>query len=312
MVDCMGMLDNARRGPKTGGEVVRGHIAKAAGGADAYVFSYRHLEVHAYVLAEPVPHVLYCTYGKSRVESSQPSAGTQTELTLRVPGTPALPDEWPARLLARATRDDIEPGHYLVLDTPRGTLTGFVFVTDPILGVLDGPTGLIRFTYAVGINGDDVEQMLAWDPLKFAAFIGDRVPLGLTSTDRDPISADPQDRALLEGAVGSEGASIGAMHARYLEVDAEGRVDLDPAAARALIRAARHRLLHGRSFALLNGETWLLLNPHEEATELAESHIIVAATAALAHELLATFDAVPGIYRLRTAPLEIRVVDPTT
>ena len=79
-----------------------------------------------------------------------------------------------------------------------------------------------------------------------------------------------------------------------------------------MIRAARHRLLHGRSFALLNGETWLLLNPHEATTELVESHIIVAATAAFAHELLATFDAVPGIYRLRTAPLEFRVVDPTT
>lgn len=312
MVGVMGVLDNARRGPRTGGEVVRGHIAQAAGGTDAYVFSYRHLEVHAYVLPEPVPHVLYCTYGKSRVESSQPSAGTQTELTLRVPGTPALPDEWPARLLARAARDDIEPGHYLVLDTPRGTLTGFVFVTDPVLGVLDGPTGLIRFTYAVGINGEDVEQMLSWDPLKFAAFVGDRVPLGLTATDRDPLSAHAQDRALLEEAVGAEGSSIGAMHARYLEVDAAGRVDLDPAAARALIRAARHRLLHGRSFALLNGETWLLLTPHEAATELTDSHIIVPVTAAFAHELLATFDAVPGLYRLRTAPLEIRVVDPTT
>ena len=308
----MGVLDNARRGPRTGGEVVRGHIAQAAGGEDAYVFSYRRVEVHAYVLSEPVPHVLYCTYGKSRVESSQPVAGTQTELTLRVPGAPALPDEWPARLLARAARDDIEPGHYLVLDNPRGTLSGFVFVTDPVLGVVDGPTGLIRFTYAVGMNGDDVEQMLSWDPLKFVAFVGDRVPLGLSSTDRDPISADPQDRALLEEAVGSEGSSIGAMHARYLEVDDEGRVDLDPAAARALLRAARHRLLHGRSFALLNGETWLLLNPHEAATELTENHIIVAATAAFAHELLATFDAVPGVYSLRTAPLEFRVVDPTT
>lgn len=308
----MGVLDNARRGPRTGGEVVRGHIAQAAGGTDAYVFSYRNLEVHAYVLSEPVPHVLYCTYGKSRVESSQPSAGTQTELTLRVPGTPALPDEWPARLLARAARDDIEPGHYLVLDNPRGTLTGFVFVTDPVLGVLDGPTGLIRFTYAVGINGDDVDQMLSWDPLKFAAFVGDRVPLGLTSTDREPLSADAQDRALLEDTVAAEGSSIGAMYARYLEVDAAGRVDLDPAAARALIRAARHRLLHGKSFALLNDETWLLLNPQARAAELTDSHIIVPATDAFAHELLATFDAAPGVYRLRTAPLEIRVVDPTT
>ena len=116
----------------------------------------------------------------------------------------------------------------------------------------------------------------------------------------------------MEEAVGSEGSSIGAMHARYLEVDAEGRVDLDPAAARALLRAARHRLLHGRSFALLNGETWLLLNPHEATTECASDHIVVTATAEFAHELLATFDAVPGVYRLRTAPLEFRVVDPTT
>ena len=308
----MGVLDNARRGPRTGGEVVRGHIAQAAGGTDAYAFSYRHLEVHAYVLPKPVPHVLYCTYGKSRVESSQPSAGTQTELTLRVPGTPALPEEWPAKLLARAARDDIEPGHYFVLDNPRGTLAGFVFVTDPVLGVLDGPTGRIRFTYAVGLNGDDVEQMLSWDPLKFAAFVGDRVPLGLTSAQRDPISADPQDRVVLDEAVGAEGSSIGAMHARYLEVDATGRVDLDPTAARAVVRAARHRLLHGRSFALLHGNTWFLLDPQSPTTECASDHIVVAVTAAFAHELLATFDAVPGIYRLRTAPLEFRVVDPTT
>ena len=58
MVGCMGVLDNARRGPKTGGDVVRGHIAQAAGGEDPYVFSYRRLDVHAYVLPEPVPHVL--------------------------------------------------------------------------------------------------------------------------------------------------------------------------------------------------------------------------------------------------------------
>ena len=45
MVGCMGVLDNARRGPKTGGDVVRDHIAQAAGGEDPYVFSYRRLDV---------------------------------------------------------------------------------------------------------------------------------------------------------------------------------------------------------------------------------------------------------------------------
>lgn len=308
----MGVFDTARRGPRTGGDAVREHITRVTGSADAYVFAYRRLEVHAYVLGEPVPHVLYTTFGKSEVASSQPSAGTQTELTLRVPGTPALPEQWPADVLARASRDEIEPGHYLSLEHPRGTLTGFVFVTDPLLGVLDGPTGLIRFTYAVGLAGDDFNRMLSWDPLKFAALVGDRVPLGVTSIDRDPLSAAPADREYLDRVVGAEGSSIGAMHARFLDVDAGGRADMDTAAARAVVRAARHRLLHGRTFALLKGDTWLLLDPYSPATELADDHIVVPATRAFAHELLAVFDAVPGTYRLRTAPLEIRVVDPAT
>lgn len=308
----MGVFDSARRGPRTGGDVVRRHIAQATGGTDPFVFAYRHLDVHAYVVHDPVPHVLYCTYGKSRVDSSQPSAGTQTELTLRVPGAPALPEQWPADILARAARDDIEPGHYLNFERPRGTLTGLVFVTDPILGVLDGVTGLVRFTYAVGLAGDDTERMLSWDPLKFAELVGDRIPLGLTSLERDPLSANPQDRALLDWAVGAEGSSIGAMHARYLDVDSGGRVDLDTAAARALLRGARHRLLHGKPFALLRDDTWLLLDPDATAMELASDHITVPATPAVAHEVLAVFDAVPGTYRLRTAPLEVRVVDPTT
>lgn len=308
----MGVFEHARRGPRTGGDAVREHIRNVTGSDDAYVFAYRSLEVHAYVLAEPVPHVLYTTFGVSRVASSQPSAGTQTELTMRVPGAPALPQQWPADVLARVARDEIEPGHYLSLDTPRGTLTGFVFVTDPLLGVLDGPTGFIRFTCAVGLAGDDFERMLSWDPLKFAALVGDRVPLSMTSTDRAPLSAHPDDREMLGRVVGAEGSSIGAMHARFLDVDATGRVDMDTAAARAVVRAARHRLLHGRTFALLNGDTWLLFDPHCPTAEFADDHIIVPATTAFAHELLAVFDAAPGVYRLRTAPLEIRVVDPNT
>ena len=85
-------------------------LANITGSDDAYVFAYRSLEVHAYVLAEPVPHVLYTTFGVSRVASSQPTAGTQTELTMRVPGAPALPQQWPADVLAHAARDEIEPG----------------------------------------------------------------------------------------------------------------------------------------------------------------------------------------------------------
>ena len=114
----MGVFENARRGPRTGGDAVREHIRNVTGSDDAYVFAYRSLEVHAYVVAKPVPHVLYTTFGVSRVASSQPSAGTQTELTMRVPGAPALPQQWPADVLARAAGDEIEPLSLIHISEP--------------------------------------------------------------------------------------------------------------------------------------------------------------------------------------------------
>ena len=51
----MGVFENARRGPRTGGHAVREHIRNITGSDDAYVFAYRSLEVHAYVVAKPVP-----------------------------------------------------------------------------------------------------------------------------------------------------------------------------------------------------------------------------------------------------------------
>jgi len=56
----------------------------------------------------------------------------------------------------------------------------------------------------------------------------------------------------------------------------------------------------------------VIRSPPAPPAELADDHIIVPATTAFGHELLAVFDAAPGVYRLRTAPLEIRVVDPNT
>jgi len=51
----MGVFENARHGPRTGGDAVREHIRNVTGSEDAYVFAYRSLEVHAYILAERSP-----------------------------------------------------------------------------------------------------------------------------------------------------------------------------------------------------------------------------------------------------------------
>lgn len=305
------------RGPRLGGDAVLARLDSATGGADAYTFSYGDspdgLHVHAYFVDEPVPHILYCTYGLSRVASSQRVAGTQTELTMRVPDAD-FPHQWPADQLTRMARrirrtgHEIAPGHHMA--TPNGPVPAYVFVTDPVLGVIDGPTGLIRFTYAVGLADDDFERMLRWDPVKFAGVVGDAVPLGLTDPNRRPISDNPEIRTRLDGAAEGEGSSISAMLAEYLAVDAGGRVDLDPEAARALLRGARYRLRFGRPFALVHGDAWFLCDPAAARTEFADDHIVVAAGRELANELLAVLDDVPGSYALRTAPVTITVIDP--
>lgn len=306
----MGVFDRMRRGPLTQGDAVRGHLARATAGADAYTYNYRGLEVHAYFVDEPLPHILYCTFGVSEVASSQPTAGTQTELTLRTPVAAGLPPQWPADQLARLAGMGLAPGHHVAVASGPGSLTGFVCVTDPVLGLLDAPTGLTRFTYAAGLNGDDYERMLRWDPVKFAGLLGEHMPLGLTDPRRAPLSARPGLRERLDAAAGAEGSSIRAMLAGRLDVDADGEtalVAVDAQAARDLVRAARYRLLKGRAFALVRDEAWLLLDPGATYPELGPAHAVVPAPAALAHELLAVLDAAPGTYRLRTAPLTLRV-----
>ena len=313
----MGVFDRWRRGPSTGGDLVLERLAAATGGAQSYTFSYAEVDVLAFLVDDPLPHVLYCTFGLSQVESSQRVAGTQTELTLRIPMDDGVfPPEWPAQQLARMARNvvrsgvEIEPGHYL--STASGSLAGFVFVADPILGCAEGPTGRVQFTYAAGLVGDDLERMLRWDPVKFAGVLGEHVPLGLTDPARAPLSSDPQVRVLLDDASHTDGSSIGANTAKYLDVDVAGRVDLDERAAAALLRAARYRLLFGKSYALIRNDTWLMFDPKAIDLELAEDHIVVPGRADVANELLAVFDTAPGTYALTTVPLTFQVIDPTT
>lgn len=299
--------------PQLGGDAIRARLAEVTGGADAFTFAFEGVDVLAFFVDTPLPHVLYCTYGISQVHSSQRVAGTQTELTMRVPDA-QLPERWPAEQLARMARNmrrtgrDIEPGHHMT--TPRGQMPAYLFVVDPVLGLVDAPTGQIRFTYAIGLTGADYESVLRWDPVKFAGVLGDYLPLGLTDPRREPLAAHPGARERVEGATLAEGSSTSAMLADYLDTDESGRVDLDPGAARALLRAARHRLKHSRPFSLVRGDTWFMLDPRAARSEFAADHILVAATADVANELLAVFDTQPGTYALRTCPVTIQVIDP--
>lgn len=309
-----------RRGPRLGGDAIRDHVAAVTGSTDAFIFAFDELEVHCYYVDTPLPHFLYSTFGLSRVRSGIPVAGTQTELVLRTPATTPVPYAWPAEQLASMVRmirradEEIAPGHYLRLARPvdgEAQIAGFTFVIDPLLGVIEPATGIVRFTYAVGLTREELEAALCWDPLKFTGVLGDYVALGITDPDRADILQTPEARERFEAGMASEGSSISAVHAKLLDTDEHGRIHLDLDAAHAVLRAARHRLPFGRSFALVGERTWLRISPMS-SFEADASHVDIEATSQFIHELLAIFDTTPGIYRFHSAPVEMHVVDPST
>ncbi|WP_291314879.1 suppressor of fused domain protein [Corynebacterium sp. UBA2622] len=320
----MSLIDRAfrlpRRGPRVGGDALLEALAGVATHDEPYPFSYQgaaDVDVLAHFSAEPLPHVLYTTFGLSRVKSTVPVAGVQMELSMRTRVTSPLPLQWPADALAllcahvRRTGRTLEPGHYMELPRPHmGRLAGFSFVADPLVPEVQTVTGAVRYTYAVGLTTEDLDDALRWDPVRFTGELGEVFPLGLTDPGRAALRRDPAARARVEAAVAEEGSSISAVEAKILGIE-PGRIDLDPGAVSALLRAMRGRLKFGRAFALVSrrGETWVRFTPGE-ATETGEGFLEVGAQPALVDEILAVLDPAPGVYRLRSAPLEIHVVDP--
>lgn len=303
-----------RQGPMLGGDAVLQRVSETTAATDPFVFTFDELDgldVLAFRVDEPIPHYLYVTFGLSRVQSSVPVAGTQTELTMRVRADSPVPYAWPAERLAgmvahvRGTGSDIAPGHHMF--TADG---GFTFVVDPVLTLVDAPTGIIRFTYAVGVTARELDAALSWDPSKFTGVLGDYVPLGLTDPARGDILDIDQARARVEAGMRNEGSSISAMQAKHLVIDPRGSIKIDHRSAQALLRAARFRLRYGRTFALVNEDAALLLL--DAPLSLSPAHAEIPATPAFAAELIAVLDVEPSTYRFRSVPITFDVVETTT
>ena len=326
MVIRWGFLGRAAR--PTGGDHLLRHLDNVAGHSPVEVHGdltfTDEVAVLVYRFEEPCPHHLYVTYGLSGTRSSAPVAGTQDELTLRTPAEGA-PAGWPVdrlRRLARYRRTSgypIEPGHYMDLRAPvveDASLTGFIFVADPLVPLLSAPTGRVRFINAVPVTADELDAALRWDPLKFAGLLGQTRPLGIGPHDRPSSLIDVSFARTLSSLTDRDGSSIAAVSSSYFAVDESGRIDVTSHAAAHLLRAMKWRLGYERPFAVVGDEAWARFvtaeSPGVEFGEDAMSgpYLMVNVDTALRHEMLAVLDSAPGVYRLTSAPLTIHVIDP--
>ncbi|WIM68492.1 suppressor of fused domain protein [Corynebacterium breve] len=316
------LFKGSLRAPEVGGDAIKEVFQNNFGDQEPIIYEYGEVPVVAYSADDPLPHFFYSTFGISRVNSSTPVAGMQTELTIRIPRDEALPPSWPAKLLNRVaqylsrTDNPVEPGHHMDFDLPLtddSTLTSLIFVTDPIMGVIDTKTGFVRFTYAIGMTPTDLNDALIWDARKFAGVFGEFFPLGLTDPDRAPLRDIDKARSILDDVIGRQGSSLSAVMANYLDFtdDDPLRLDLTTTSAEHLLRAVRYRIKFDRNFAFVSRKKWVEMVPGEFEAEFEKDHLRLGIPDQLANEILATFGTRPGAYAMTTAPLTIHVIDPT-
>ncbi|SER98547.1 suppressor of fused domain protein [Corynebacterium cystitidis] len=307
--------------PEVGGAALRRKFNALFGDEEPITYEFGDVPIYVFHANEPVPHFLYTTFGLSRVNSATPVAGTQTELTIRIPDDQSLPPEWPARVLDRIVRylnrvdNPLEPGHHMDFSEPLSedsTLTALIFVTDPLLGVVDTASGFVRFTYAIGVTPDDLRDALIWDARKFAGVFGEYFPLGLSDPSRHSLRDIPEAHTILTSATQRQGSSLSGVMTKYLDFtdDPEVRIDLTSASAEHLLNAIRYRIVYGRSFSLVGKDRWLEIIPGDGAPLVENRRMVLEVSETLANELLATFDIVPGTYRFTTSPLTLQVFDP--
>lgn len=318
-----------RAAKPTGGDHLLAHLETVAGHAPIEIHGELtftdEIAVLVYRFTEPVPHFLFVTYGLSSTRSSAPVAGTQGELTLRTPAEGA-PARWAVDKLRRIARyrrasgNPIEPGHYMDLRAPvtdGASLSGFIFVADPLIPLLNAPTGRVRFIGAVPVTADELDAALRWDPLKFAGLLGETLPLGIGPHDRASLLIDASFSLPLTSLTERDGSSVAAVASSYFAVDESGRIDLTTHAAAHLLRAMTWRLGYERPFAVVGDAAWARFVPADSPDvdygddPASGPHLTVQVDRTLRHEFLAVLDTAPGVYRLTTAPLTVHVIDPS-
>lgn len=317
-----------RAAKATGGDYLLEHLEEFSGHSPVEVHGELtftdDIAVLVYRFEEPVPHYLFVTYGLSSTRSSAPVAGVQDEMTLRTPAVGA-PARWAVDKLRRIARyrrasgNPIEPGHYMDLRAPvaeGASLSGFIFVNEPLVPPLSAPTGRVRFIDAVPVTADELDAALRWDPLKFAGLLGETLPLGLGRLDRPSLLNDASFARPLTSLTERDGSSVAAVASSYFAVDESGRIDLTTHAAPHLLRAMTWRLGYERPFAVVGDDAWARFVPADSpGVEYGDDpdsgpHLSVSVDRVLRHEFLAVLDTAPGAYRLTTAPLAVHVIDP--
>jgi hypothetical protein len=291
--------------------------------------------ISAYKREGDQPHWHIISYGLSELyDKESPNAETSGfgfELTFRLgcgPGDKA-PPMWALGLLQHLARyvfdtgNAFAKGHHMNLNGPiaRETDTDIgavLFVDDPELPARDTPHGRLAFVQIVGLTGDELAAVEAWNSRGFNEILRTGNPLLVTDVRRKSILADAGIARQVREETQREGASLGELYvstARWQRAGRLSRLTLDALTVSRLAPLILGRLAHGRPL-LVQGrggkaENVVAFKPSEKpAVAVASSDALnIALPLSAAREVSETLRPERGVYRWPVLPdFEIEVV----
>ncbi|WNQ10986.1 suppressor of fused domain protein [Paenibacillus aurantius] len=292
--------------------------------------------ISAYRAEEPRPHWHFVTYGFSELyekESDDPAcSGYGFELTSRLVRDPIEeePPAWALNLLQNMGRyvfrsgNVFRAGDYLDANGPiclgaDTELTALAFVEDPELPGIDTPNGRVDFLQMVGMTGDELEAMQAWNTRGVLKAGSEHLPSCLTDLSRPSLLEEAAVAAAIREGMAQAGSSTGFLYVDQLGWEPGRRglfgrkpdtLSLGAKQAGIIAKILRGRIPKDRELRLVGPETRVVLEPGAApGWEAGEEEIRIALDSRTAEELAERLVPREGTVVLPSLPkLEIRIV----
>ncbi|MHA7966921.1 suppressor of fused domain protein [Paenibacillus sp. CAU 1782] len=277
--------------------------------------------ISVYSAERPIPHWHYVTYGFSDLYEKETDdeqySGYGFELTMRLAKAPGEgePPAWSMNLLQNLARyvfksgNVFQSGDHMDANSPirlesATKLTALGFVTDPELGEIYTPNGMVEFVQVVGITADELQATQTWNTKGLLDTLLNYYPLYITDLERSSILERPEALAAIQEGARRDGSSTGILFVDQLDWrsgEEEGAgtgvhiLTLGAKQAAVIGGLLSGRLPHGRTLTLVSSSWQVELEPGENsAVEETENGIALLLAPETAEEWGALLKPVAG------------------
>lgn len=238
--------------------------------------------ISAYKVESPQPHWHFVTYGFSELYEKESEIAEESgfgfELTFRLTRKEEEdePPAWALNLLQNMGRyvfssgNTFQAGDHLDANGPiclgsDTQLTALAFVDDPELSAIDTPNGRVQFLQMVGITGDELEVMMAWNTLGVLSCGLPYMPYYITNLERDSLLRMTDVSEAVQTGMEQEGSSTGFLFVSQLAWEqSASKLTIGAKQADVIGKLLRGRVLKDDLLILAGADLRVIFEPGEK------------------------------------------------